>query len=177
LETTDDEMSFQEWKAWKKMKKLQRKKEKSSTKIIIKSSNDSDTDYKRRFSSSSKVKKRADYHQVAHDYIFQIPSDHNASIHMGKPTYFDGMGHNQWKTKIFGYLSAIHKDLWKIIEVGCEIPEDGEATTPVQAYVLQRNYQALNILHSSMSPEEFDKIEDSPTAKDAWDTLQVNHQE
>jgi hypothetical protein len=95
---------------------------------------------------------------------------------MGKPPYFDGTGYNQWKTKIFGYLSAIHKDLWKIIEVGCEIPEDGEATTPVQAYVLQRNYQALNILRSSVSPEEFDKIEDSPTAKDVWDTLQINHQ-
>jgi hypothetical protein len=122
------------------------------------------------------VKKRADYHQVAHDYTFQIPSDHNASIHMGKPPYFDGTGYNQWKTKMFGYLSAIHKDLWKIIEVGCEILEDGEATTPVQAYVLQRNYQALNILHSSVSPEEFDKIEDSHTTKDAWDTLQVNHQ-
>ena len=27
-----------------------------------------------------------------------------------------------------------------------------------------------------MSPEEFDKIEDAPTPKDAWDTLQVNHQ-
>jgi hypothetical protein len=27
-----------------------------------------------------------------------------------------------------------------------------------------------------VSPEEFDKIEDSSTAKDAWDTLQVNHQ-
>jgi hypothetical protein len=46
----------------------------------------------------------------------------------------------------------------------------------VQAYVLQRNYQALNILHSYVSSEEFDKIEDVPTAKDAWDTLQVNHQ-
>jgi hypothetical protein len=86
------------------------------------------------------------------------------------------MGYNQWKTKIFGYLSAIHKDLWKIVEVGCEIPEDDEATKPVQAYVLKRNYQALNILHSSVSPEEFDKIEDAPTAKDAWDTLQVNNQ-
>jgi hypothetical protein len=27
-----------------------------------------------------------------------------------------------------------------------------------------------------VSLEEFDKIEDAPTAKDAWDTLQVNHQ-
>jgi hypothetical protein len=176
LETTDDEMSFQEWKAWKKKKKLQRRKEKSSTKIIIKSSDDSDTDYKRRSSSSSKGKKRVNYHRVGHDYTFQIPSEHNASIHMGKPPHFDGMGYNQWKTKMFGYLSAIHKDLWKIIEVGCDIPEDGEATTPVQAYILRRSYQALNILHSSVSSEEFDKIEDALTAKDAWDTLQVNHQ-
>jgi hypothetical protein len=176
LETTDDEMSFQEWKEWKKKKKLQRKKEKSSIKIIIKSSDDSDTDYKRRSSSSSKGKKRVNCHRVDHDYTFQIPSEHNASIHMGKPPHFDGTGYNQWKTKMFGYLSAIHKDLWKIIEVGCEILEDGEATTPVQAYILQRNYKALNILHSSVSPKEFDKIEDALTAKDAWDTLQVNHQ-
>jgi hypothetical protein len=78
---------------------------------MIESSDDSDNDYKRRSSSSSKVKKRANYHQVGHDYTFQIPSDHSASIHMGKPPYFDGTGYNQWKTKMFGYLSAIHKDL------------------------------------------------------------------
>jgi hypothetical protein len=123
-----------------------------------------------------KEKEKTGYHRVSHDYIFQIPSDHSASIHMRKPPYFDRTGYNQWKTKIFGYLSAIHKDLWKIIKIGCEIPEDDEATTPVQAYVLQKNYQALNILHSSVSSEEFDKINDAPTAKDAWDTLHVNHQ-
>jgi hypothetical protein len=171
LETTDDEMSFQEWKAWKKKKKLQRKKEKFSTKIIIESSDDSDTDYKKRFSSSSKVKKRANYHRVSLDYTFQIPSEHNASIHMGKPPHFDGTGYNQWKIKIFGYLSAIHKDLWKIVKVGCDIPDDDETPTPLQAYILQCNYQALNILHSSVSAEEFDKIEDALTTRDAWDTV------
>jgi hypothetical protein len=95
---------------------------------------------------------------------------------MGKPPHFDGTGYNQWKTKMFGYLSAIHKDLWKIVEAGCDIPDDDETPTPLQAYVLQRNYQALNILHSSVSAEEFDKIEYALTTKDAWDTLQVNHQ-
>jgi hypothetical protein len=113
---------------------------------------------------------------VGHDYTFQIPSEHNASIHMGKPPHFDGMGYNQWKIKMFGYLSAIHKDLWKIVEVGCDIPDDDETPTLLQAYILQRNYQALNILHSSVSTKEFDKIEDALTAKDAWDTLQVNHE-
>jgi hypothetical protein len=111
------------------------------------------------------MKKRADHHRVAHDYTFQIPSEHNASIQMGKPPHFDVTGYNQWKTKIFGYLSAIHKDLWKIVEVGCDIPDDDETPTPVQAYVLQCNYQALNILHSSVSAEEFDKIEDALTAR------------
>jgi hypothetical protein len=143
LETTDDEISFQEWKAWKKKKKLQRKKEKSSTKIIIKSSDDSATDYKRRSSSSSKVKKRVNYHRVGHDYTFQMPSEHNTSIsiHMGKSPHFDSTGYNQWKTKMFGYLSDIHKDLWKIVEVGCDIPDDDETPTPLQAYILQRNYK------------------------------------
>jgi hypothetical protein len=176
LETTNDEMSFQEWKAWKKKKKLQRKKGKFNTKIVIESSDDSDTDYKKRSSSSSNVKKRANYHRVDHDYTFQIPSEHNDSIHMGKPPHFDGTGYNQWKIKKFGYLSAIHKDLWKIVEVGCDIPDDDETPTPLQAYILQCNYQALNILQSSVSAEEFDKIEDALTAKDAWDTLPVNHQ-
>jgi hypothetical protein len=176
LETIDDEMSFQEWKAWKNKNKLERKKGKFNTKIIIESSDESDTDYKKRSSSSSKMKKRANYHRVGHDYTFQIPSEHNASIHMGKSRHFDGMGYNQWKTKMFGYLSAIHKDLRKIVEVGCDIPDDDETPTPVQAYVLQRNYQALNILHSFISAEEFDKIEDVLTTKNAWDTLQVNHQ-
>jgi hypothetical protein len=176
LETTDDEISFQEWKVWKKKKKLQRKKGKFNTKIETKSSDDSDTEYKKRSLISPKVKKRANYHRVGHDYTFQIPSEHNASIHMGKPPHFDGTGYNQSKTKMFGYLSAIYKDLWKIVEVGCDIPDDDETPTPLQAYILQRNYQASNILHSSVSAKEFDKIEDALTAKDAWDTLQVNHQ-
>jgi hypothetical protein len=111
LEIIDDEMSFQEWKAWKKKKKLQIKKGKFNTKIVIESSDDLDTDYKKRFSSSSKVKKRANYHRVGHDCTFQISSEHNASIHMEKPPHFDGTGYNQWKIKMFGYLSAIHKDL------------------------------------------------------------------
>jgi hypothetical protein len=42
--------------------KLQRMKGKFNTKIVIESSDDSDTDYKKRSSSSSKVKKRANYH-------------------------------------------------------------------------------------------------------------------
>jgi len=116
VETSDDEMSYEKWKSWKKKKKEQKKK-KSSSRIIIDSSDDSDTDSKRRAScssnkeSSSRSKGKGDYRRVAHDYTFSFSSEHNASIHMGKPPYFDGTGYNQWKIKMFGYMNAIHKDL------------------------------------------------------------------
>ena len=116
VETSDDEMSYERWKAWKKKKKEQKKK-KSSSWIIIDSSDDSDTDSKRRAArsfdkrSSSRSKGKGDYRRVAHDCTFSLPSEHNASIHMGKPPFFDGTGYNQWKTKMFGYMNAIHKDL------------------------------------------------------------------
>ena len=101
VETSDDEMSYLEWKEWKKKQKLKSKKKKPSYKIVIESSDDSDSDERARPSrslnmgSSSKAKRKTDYRRVSHDYRFQIPSEHNASIHMGKPPYFDGTGYNQ----------------------------------------------------------------------------------
>ena len=55
-ESSDDEMSYREWKTWKKEQKLKsKKKKKASSKILIDSSDDSDSDHKRRsFRDSSK---------------------------------------------------------------------------------------------------------------------------
>ena len=82
-------MSYREWKAWKKEQKLKsKKKKKASSKILIDSSDDLDSDHKRRSfcnsskSESSRDKKKLEYHRVSHDYTFQLPSDHGASIHM-----------------------------------------------------------------------------------------------
>ena len=116
-ESSDDEMSYREWKAWKEQKLKNKKKKKASSKILIDSSDDSDSDHKQRSFrncckiGSSKDKKKLEYHRVSHDYIFQLPSDHGAYIHMEKPPFFDGTRYNQWKTKMFGYLNAVHKDL------------------------------------------------------------------
>ena len=49
-ETSDDEISYEKWKAWRKKKKEQKKK-KSNSRVIIDSSDD--TDSKRRVSRSS----------------------------------------------------------------------------------------------------------------------------
>ena len=53
LETINEEMSYLEWKAWHRKKKLQNMKKKSNTKNVIESSDESDTNYKRRSSRSS----------------------------------------------------------------------------------------------------------------------------
>ena len=145
-ESSDDEMSYKEWKAWKKEQKLKsKKKKKASSKILIDSSDDSNSDRKRRsFRNSSKSEssrdKKFEYHRVPHNYTFQLSSDYGAFIHMGKPPFFDGTGYNQWKTNMFGYLNAIHKDLWKVVDIGCEIPDEDETPIPLQQYVLQRKF-------------------------------------
>ena len=38
----------------------------------------------------------------------------------------------------FGYLNAIHKDLWKVVQVGFEIPDKDETSKPLLQYVLQK---------------------------------------
>ena len=73
-EISDDEMSYEKWKAWRKKKKEQRKKKKSSSRVVIDSSDNSDTDSKKRASltsnkgSSSRSKGKGDYRRVSHDY-------------------------------------------------------------------------------------------------------------
>ena len=52
-EISDDEMSYEKWKAWRKKKKEQCKKKKSSSRDFIDSSDDSDTNTKKRASRSS----------------------------------------------------------------------------------------------------------------------------
>jgi hypothetical protein len=154
---------------------LRSNKKKSNTRVVIELSDDSDTDYKRRPLRSSKEKGKLSIIGSLMTIPFKFLVITMLQFTWESPCILMGQATNQWKKKMFGYLSAIHKDLWKIVEVGCEIPDEDETTISIQAYILQRNYQALNILHSSVSPEEFDKIEDAPTIKDAWDTLQVNH--
>jgi hypothetical protein len=42
-------------------------------------------------------------------------------------------------------------------------------------FEIQRNMQAASILFSSLCPKEFDMVDGMDSAKQIWDTLQVNH--
>ena len=60
--------------------------------------------------------------------------------------------------------------------VGVNIPDEDEPIIQDQEFKIQRNMQAASILLGSLSPEEFDKVDGMDSAKQIWDTLQVNHE-
>jgi hypothetical protein len=59
-------------------------------------------------------------------------------------------------------------------EQGNHFPS-GDATL-TQANEIQRNYQAIRIINSSLTTKEYDKVDGLKSAKDAWDTLFINHE-
>uniref|UniRef100_K3ZZT3 Uncharacterized protein n=1 Tax=Setaria italica TaxID=4555 RepID=K3ZZT3_SETIT len=74
------------------------------------------------------------------------------------------------------YLIAVNPALWDIVEVGITFPCGDATLTQDQGIDIQRNYQALRLIKSSLCAEEFDKIDGLQSAKEVWDTLFINHQ-
>jgi hypothetical protein len=53
----------------------------------------------------------------------------------------------------------------------------GDATlTQDQANKIQRNYQAIRIIKSLLTSEEYDKVDGLKSSKEVWDTLFINHE-
>ncbi|RCV38088.1 hypothetical protein SETIT_8G114000v2 [Setaria italica] len=77
-----------------------------------------------------------------------------------------------------GYLIGVNPGLWKIVDIGVNFPRGNEDTTITQdqEFEIQRNFQALHIIKSSLCAKEFDKIDGLESTKDVWDTLFINHQ-
>jgi hypothetical protein len=60
--------------------------------------------------------------------------------------------------------------------VGVNIPKEDEVITQEEEFKIQRNIRAASILLSSLCPNKFDKVDGMESAKQIWDTLQVNHE-
>uniref|UniRef100_K3ZLT2 Uncharacterized protein n=1 Tax=Setaria italica TaxID=4555 RepID=K3ZLT2_SETIT len=74
------------------------------------------------------------------------------------------------------YLMAVNPALWDVMNVGITFPSEDATLTQDQALQIQRNYQALHLIKSSLCAEEFDKVDGLQSAKVVWDTLFINHQ-
>ena len=98
------------------------------------------------------------------------------SVPLGKAPLLDGLNYADWVNKMKMYLIALHPNLWEVMNVGVRMPRSGEEMTPKMMVDLHRNAQATSVIVSSLSQEEFNKVNGLEVAKDIWDTLQVSHE-
>jgi hypothetical protein len=71
---------------------------------------------------------------------------------------------------------AVNPALWTIVNRGITFPSGDATLTQDQANEIQRNYQAIRIIKSSLTSEEYDKVDGLKSAKEVWDTLFINHE-
>jgi hypothetical protein len=74
------------------------------------------------------------------------------------------------------YLMAVNPALWTIVNRGITFPSGDATLTQEQANAIQRNYQAIRIIKSSLMSEEYDKVDGLKSAKEVRDTLFINHE-
>jgi hypothetical protein len=74
------------------------------------------------------------------------------------------------------YLMAVHPALWTIVNKGITFPSGDATLTQDQANEIQRNYQDIRIIMSSLTSVEYDKMDGLKSAKEVWDTLFINHE-
>src|SRR6266498_1647708 len=98
------------------------------------------------------------------------------SVPLGKAPLLDGLNYTDWVNKMKMHLIALYPSLWEVVNVGVRIPTSGEDMTPEMMVDLHRNAQATSVILSSLSQEEFNKVNGLEVAKDIWDTLQVSHE-
>jgi hypothetical protein len=73
------------------------------------------------------------------------------------------------------YLMAVNPALWTFVNRGITFPSGDATLTQDQANEIQRNHQAIRIIKSSLTSEEYDKVDGLKSAKEVWDTLFINH--
>jgi hypothetical protein len=74
------------------------------------------------------------------------------------------------------YLMAVNPALWTIVNRGITFPSGDAMLTQDQENEIQRNYQGIHIIKSSLTSEEYDKVDGLKSAKEVWDTLFINHE-
>jgi hypothetical protein len=139
-------------------------------------SEDEEFDDARSNRSARRPSSSRDYTRTSFDYSrlsFNHPSGYR---HIGKIPQFDGTGYSKWKNSMEEYLMAVNPALWTIVNRGITFPSGDAMLTQDQANEIQKNYQAIRIIKSSLTSEEYDKVDGLKSAKVVWDTLFINHE-
>jgi hypothetical protein len=100
------------------------------------------------------------------------------SVPVGKPPVFDGEDYCMWSDKMRHHLTSLHASIWDIVEFGAQEPsvwDEGYDSDKV-AQIRHFNSQATTILLTSLSREEYNKVQGLKSAKEIWDVLKTAHE-
>jgi hypothetical protein len=139
-------------------------------------SEDEEFDDARSNRSTRRPSSSRDYTRTSFDYSHLSFNHPSGSSHIGKIPQFDVTGYSKWKNSMEEYLMAVNPALWTIVNRGIAFPSGDATLTQDQANEIQRNYQAIRIIKSSLTSGEYDKVDGLKSAKEVWDTLFINHE-
>ena len=126
----------------------------------------------------AKKKSKKEYSRIPLDYDDinkYVSSSQFQHAKMGKPPFFNGENYTKWAYDMKMHLFSTHPLLWDIVVEGMKRPKKGRMT-PELAMAYHRNAQATRMITSSLSLQEFNKIQHVEVAKDIWDILKESHE-
>jgi hypothetical protein len=100
------------------------------------------------------------------------------SIPLGKPPTFDGEDYARWSDMMRYQLTSLHKSTWNVVEFGVQVPSVGyeDYDEDEVAQIEHFKSQATTILLTSLSREEYNKVQGLKSAKEIWDVLKTAHE-
>jgi hypothetical protein len=129
-------------------------------------------------SITSKRQERKKYSKIPLHYS-RIPR-HTPflSVLLGKPPTFDGEDYSRWSDMMRYHLTSLHKSIWDVVEFGAQVPSVGDENYDEDevAQIEHFNSQTTIILLTSLSREEYNKVQGLKSAKEIWDVLKTAHE-
>jgi hypothetical protein len=100
------------------------------------------------------------------------------SVSLGKPPTFNGEDYSRWSEMMKYHLTSLHTSIWHIVEFGAQVPSIGDKDYDADevAQLQHFNSQATTILLTSLSREEYNKVQGLKSAKEIWDVLKTAHE-
>jgi hypothetical protein len=90
------------------------------------------------------------------------------SVPLGKPPTFNGEDYSRWSEMMKYHLTSLHTSIWDIVEFGAQVPSVGDEDYDADevAQIQHFNSQATTILLTSLSREEYNKVQELKSAKE-----------
>jgi hypothetical protein len=100
------------------------------------------------------------------------------SVPLGKPPAFNGEDYSRWSEMMKYHLTSLHTSIWDIVEYGAQVPSVGDEDYDADevAQIQHFNSQVTTILLTSLSREEYNKVQGLKSAKEIWDVLKTAHE-